>query len=143
MANNQLFEVSLKTIIKNKDGKILVLKERSNPITYDFPGGRIQKGEESLPLNEVLYREIIEEVGPIKFELSKKPAAVGRHSYTGDDGSTIHLIWIFFEAKFLDGKVVVSTEHTSFDWVDLNIIKLEEYFSRGSLDGMKNYLNRQ
>ena len=144
MSGNKYFQISTKAILKNDKGEVLVLLENGQSKGfYDFPGGRIQEGEEELKPSAVLAREVAEEAGPIEFELSEKPCAVGRHSYIGRNGEKVYLIWIFFEGKFLGGDVKISAEHDGYKWVDLETIELTKYFVRGSLDGMKNYLGRE
>lgn len=142
--NNRLFEVSLKAIIKNDKGEVLIMQDNGKfKGFYDFPGGRIQEGEENLELTSVLAREIVEETGDIKIKISKKPAAVGRHSIERTDGNKIFLIWIFFEAEFLGGEIIISDEHDGYKWVKLDEIELEKYFVLGSLDGIRNYLGKE
>lgn len=143
MANNQLFEVSLKAIIKNKTGEVLILKESSAISNhYDFPGGRIQEGEENLEYWEVLSREIAEETGLGNFTINRKPCAVGRHSRKAGQDSQIYVLWLFFEVEYHSGEVNISGEHVGFDWVKLEEIDSTKYFVRGALDGIKNYLGR-
>lgn len=140
---HRLYEISLKAIIKNPQGEALILLENGQTKGfYDFPGGRIEEGEEHLEFSDILSREIFEEVGDIKFTINKKPCALGRHTYLKDGVVTKHLIWIFFEAKYLEGDIKISQEHDDYKWVKLEEIDLEKYFTRGSLDGIKNYLGK-
>ena len=143
MAKHQLYEISLKSIMKNSQGETLLLAEEDKSEGYDFPGGRIQEGEDDLDLSDILTREILEETGNIQFELAKKPCAIERHTFMHDNNVTKHLIWVFFEAKFLGGDIEISEEHAGYEWVKLEEIELEKYFARAALAGMKNYLGRE
>lgn len=55
---NTFYRVSVKAIIRNADGKILVLKE--NQDTWSLPGGGLDHGEEPVA---GLKRELKEELG--------------------------------------------------------------------------------
>lgn len=145
MSENQLFEISLKTILKDDKGSILVLENSEKSWMYgffDLPGGRIQKHEIDVKLHEVAQRELLEEVGNIKFEMDERPVSYGRHHYISKDNHHIHVIWIFFEAQYLGGEIKISEEHTGYRWVRLDEIDLEKSFVKdtGGYDGIKNYL---
>jgi 8-oxo-dGTP pyrophosphatase MutT (NUDIX family) len=138
---NMDFQVSLKIILKNKKGEVLLLKAvdgGSMAGYYDFPGGRIKKNEIEKSLREAIKREVSEEIGDkIKFTLSEAPAAVARH-YLPKRGR--YLFWIFFEAKYRGGAVKISDEHSGYLWVKLTKGNYRKYFVRGALEGAHNYL---
>lgn len=56
--NDYLFRVSLKAVIFNQDGHILVVKEKGRD-WWDIPGGGLDHGES---IKEALSRELYEEV---------------------------------------------------------------------------------
>jgi 8-oxo-dGTP pyrophosphatase MutT (NUDIX family) len=59
----QLFQIGIKGLIRNKAGKILMVHVPSwgdNPAYWDLPGGRMDPGETFL---ETLKRELQEEIG--------------------------------------------------------------------------------
>ncbi len=58
MYPNTFYRVSVKALIRNKDGKVLVLKE--NQDTWSLPGGGLDHGED--PKSGIL-RELKEELG--------------------------------------------------------------------------------
>lgn len=94
-----------------KDGKILLIK-RSNYDSYragewDIPGGRIEDGEGIFDGHK---REVFEEtrlrieiVEPIRSWAVDRPD--GKH------------VGITFLSKLLDGKVMLSKEHTEHKWL--------------------------
>lgn len=57
----QTFEVSLKAFIV-RDGRALLLKEADTGF-WELPGGRIDVGEERVPHDQILAREMREELG--------------------------------------------------------------------------------
>lgn len=142
---NALFEVSLKFIIKDDTGKILLLKmPNSGPMGgyYDLPGGRIREYEKSKPFDEIFSRELEEELGrEARVVLSKVPVATGRHSYpkhlSSEEG---YIFWIFFEGSYEEGGIEVSSEHEGYEWVSVGKHNIEKYFVRGPWEGMYHYL---
>lgn len=58
MDTNRLFEISIKAVVLNDAGKILICKTETGD--WDLPGGRITHGEK---IEECLQREIKEELG--------------------------------------------------------------------------------
>ena len=142
------YHVSLKVFLKNKDGKILALKADSQGSLagfYDFPGGRIDTDEFGAAFEDMIAREIKEEIGDIRYQLSPYPVALGRHlipSSMTKNGKDIHVLYVFFEANYLSGDIAVSSEHQGFDWLDFQAIIPEEYFRSGSLEGVRMYLQR-
>ena len=149
MPEKDFYHISLKALLKNEKGEVLALKASNvgNLIGfYDLPGGRIDVEEFGLPLENVLRRELQEEIGDVKVELSKHPVAYGRHLLEGkhtEDGEDIHVMYMLFEGKYLSGDVVISEEHTGFQWFDLQAIDLETYFKKGNLEAIKMYLERK
>lgn len=141
---NALFFVSLKIILRNQDGAILLLKLPPTSAMagyYDLPGGRIRKGEEKAPFLDIVAREIKEEIGNITFQLQEIPVAVSRHFYISKKTHTEHdLFWVFFEARYIDGKIKVSDEHTQYEWIHITEDNIDKFFVKGALEGMWSYL---
>ncbi len=144
---NALFFVSLKIILRDHDGAILLLKLPPTSAMagyYDLPGGRIHKGEEKIPFQDIIAREIREEIGNITFQLYEIPVAVSRHFYVSRKTlKEKNLFWIFFEAQYLDGKIEVSDEHTKYQWTYVTKDNASEYFTKGALEGMTSYLHKE
>lgn len=144
--NNQFFQVSLKLFLQNDQGEVLILKmppQSSMAGFYDFPGGRIAESEAMDPFEEIIKREVEEELGAdCRWRLqSTKPVAVACHKYPSKKyGREIFLLWVFFEATYLGGEIRLSDEHAGYKWVRLGEIELEKYFVRGPLAAVKNYL---
>lgn len=139
-----LFQVSLKLILKNKKGEVLALtmpKNSSMTGFYDVPGGRINSSELKLPYKEVFKREAAEEVGEsVKYRLIKRPVSISRHPYFSVKfQKEMHIVFIFFEAIYLNGKIKTSSEHIGYQWLKLNKKNISKYFVRGLYEGFKNY----
>lgn len=143
---HDLYQVAVKAFIRNSDGKVLVLKALRNSTLggfYDVPGGRIHRSEFGIPLIEILKREIVEETGMQNLTIRPHPVAVGRHSMTHDSTGKfpeIHLLYLFFEARFDGGGVRISHEHEGFEWVNLASIDPPRYFTSGILDAVRQYI---
>jgi len=122
---DKLFYVGQKAII-NKKGKILILRD-SVLKTIDLPGGKIQEGEYSFI--EALKREVFEET---KFKIKiEKPSSIGffkvpSNSEHRSAGKEIFII--FYQCKYLAGKLRLSDEHDWHKWVDKN--NFAKYFKQ-------------
>lgn len=74
MANEDVFHLGVKALIKNKQGKILILhsnpkhNDKNTPDHWDLPGGRLQKGDD---IEKTLQREVKEEIGIENIQIVK------------------------------------------------------------------------
>lgn len=89
---SSVYRVSLKAIIRNSKGELLLAKEDD---TWFFPGGGIEHGESGV---ETLKRELYEEA-LIDEHFSAKP--VGVETVFIERRNT-WLMWIFYEVKLPD-----------------------------------------
>lgn len=112
------FQVSLKLLLRN-NGKILVL--RTNKGYVDFPGGRIDKGEEMEDMSTVVAREIREELGNVKYRIGRP-----LFHYRGRTRKGGHVFVLVHEAQYVSGQVRISHEHRSHEWVDAFSFKVKE-----------------
>ena len=145
MSQNVNFYVSLKVIIKNKKGEILCLKiadRYSMAGFYDMPGGRISEDEIQEPYSKIIQRELEEEIGKkVKYKLCLKPVSVARHIYFSKSlQREAYIFMIFFEARYISGDIIISSEHKRYRWIKLNRNNIKKLFVRGLLEGMENYL---
>jgi 8-oxo-dGTP pyrophosphatase MutT (NUDIX family) len=88
------YRVSIKAIIKNDAGEVLVTKE--NDYAWSFPGGGLEHGESD---REALARELYEEVR-ISDEFSAY--SIGTEAVYVDHLDT-WVLWIFYEVNLPDG----------------------------------------
>lgn len=138
-----LYNVGLKVILENDRKEILGLwagKTGMLANSYDLPGGRIDTDEIQTPLEEIIKRELHEEIGSVKYALNPKPVAVGRHyfpaSITGKD-KDLKIFLVFFKARYLSGEIKISGEHKDYKWLDLKKEPLEKFFKHGLLEGTR------
>lgn len=81
-SKKDFYNVSLKVFLKNNRGEVLALKANrggSYKGFYDLPGGRINIDEFETPLENIIKREVAEEIGNVKFKINLKPVALGRN----------------------------------------------------------------
>lgn len=141
------YQISLKLLLKNAKGEVLVLKAVNNGSYsgfYDLPGGRIDTDEFKMPFLEIIQREVKEEIGnDVNFEIKLKPISIGRHLVPASinrTGKDIKILYVFFEGDYKSGKIEISREHTDYKWIDLKKEKPEKYFKSGLLEAMKMHL---
>lgn len=140
---NDFYQVSLKVILRNGKGEVLFLKNPNSggmANMHDLPGGRIDVLEFTTAFEKIIQREIKEELGNVKYSLKTNPVALGRHVYNNKHKADVKLFYVFFEAEYKSGKIVISDEHVNYEWVDFKKITLKKYFVSGLLEGMKMYL---
>lgn len=138
---NTLHIVSVVAVIRNANGRYLVLKRRDDEIAYPgrytFPGGKVEGNE---TIVETLVREVREETG-----LKMKPAKLllKDKTYLRSDGQTskffsylceveqdtpIILSKDFTDARWVSPKELASLEHVG---IEEELRKAEEIFGRG------------
>jgi len=116
------FRVGVKILLKNKDGKYLIL--RRSKIKYpeighewDIAGGRINIGE---TLIDNLKREIFEETG---LSLEEEPKLISAQDIFKNEGK--HVIRLTYIGN-IDGEVVLSDEHDNYKWLTFSeFLKIE------------------
>jgi 8-oxo-dGTP pyrophosphatase MutT (NUDIX family) len=142
------YQVSLKLLLKNSEGKILALKAVHNGSYagfYDLPGGRIDTDEFKTDFSNIIAREVVEEIGNVEFQIQQNPVAVGRHLIPASmtsSGKDIHVLYLFFEAHYGGGELKISSEHAGYQWLDLAKIDPAEYFTSGILEGIRMYIGK-
>ena len=120
-------QVGVKILLRNKDGKYLLMKR--NPEKYpdvrrrwDIPGGRINVG---LSLKENLDREVNEEVS---MKIIGEPVLIAAQDIVIPDKHIVRLTYI----GETEGEPVLSEEHTEYQWLTVNELK--------ELDGLGVYI---
>jgi len=112
-------QVGVKIFLKNKDGRILLLKR--NPKKYphvgdelwDIAGGRIDAG---MPLMDNLKREVHEETG---MDLAGTPKLIAAQDILKVAGK--HVVRLTYVGN-ASGDPVLDTEHTDFGWFTIEEI---------------------
>ncbi len=123
-------QVGVKVLLKNKEGKYLLLmrsdkKYPEAPPKWDIAGGRIEPG---VPLITNLKREVKEETD---LDIEKEVKLVAAQDILRIPGRHVVRLTYISEA---DGNPKISEEHTDFKWFTMEEIKnlsedkLDKYF---------------
>lgn len=115
------FGVAVKAVIVNDKKEFLILVKSStediNPNTYDFPGGRIEFGEQ---LSKAVVREVEEET-----RLSVDVMNVFE-AWTFVKDDSFQLVGIDYLCKYTSGDIVLSAEHDTAEWMSYENIIVHE-----------------
>ncbi len=117
---NKLHIVAVVAVIRNSDGKYLVLKrserEIAYPGMYTFPGGKV---EDNNTVEETLADEAMEEAA-----LTLKPGKIllKDKSFVRPDGQTAKVFSYLCEVENAD-QVVICEDFTDYKWVTLEELK--------------------
>jgi 8-oxo-dGTP pyrophosphatase MutT (NUDIX family) len=104
-----VYRVSLKAIIRNAKGEVLVVKEQSD--NWSLPGGGIDHGESD---TEALRRELMEEVA---YEGNFSFSLIGVHTHFVEDYNN-WLMWIVYDVKTDTQNFGVGADATEIAFVD-------------------------
>lgn len=108
-----IFLVSFKLILRKND-KILILTESATGF-LDFPGGRIEKKETTLPIKDLFKREINEELGKdVKYKILGPALQYRRYNKF----TKMYALITAYEAEYLSGKIKLSSEHNKYEWIN-------------------------
>ena len=112
-------QVGVKIVLKNKDGKYLILLRSPQKYSningmWDIVGGRIEAGT---PLLENLKREIFEET---KLELKLEPKLIYAQDILRIPGK--HVVRLTYTGE-TSGEPVLDNEHSDFKWLSLTELK--------------------
>jgi 8-oxo-dGTP diphosphatase len=110
-------QVAVKAVIKNQDGKFLIVREGER---WQAVGGRLDKGEK---LEDGLRRETKEETGITDLKIGKVIHA--DEWFAKPEGELKHIVALFFNCETKTEKVVLSDEHQEYAWVTAD--QLEQY----------------
>lgn len=133
------FNVGIKAIMQNSDGKILALKAHDNgPMAgyNDMPGGRIEEIEVGAQFTDILQREIEEELGDIQYKIEHQPVAAVSCNWPNGQAMT----FIYFLTKYESGDLVISDEHWGHEWIEPTVENIDKYFTTYHNEALKQYL---
>ena len=117
-------QVGVKVLLKNKEGKFLILRRSAEKYPeagpqWEVPGGRIDPG---VSLMENLNREVQEETGLV---VSGAPKLIAAQDIIRGGPKNRHIVRLTYMST-ADGEVKLSDEHTDFQWLTLTeIAKLD------------------
>lgn len=102
-------QVAAKAVIKNSDGKFLIVREGER---WQAVGGRLEKGEK---LEDGLRRETQEETGISKLKVGKVIHV--DEWFAKPEGELKHIVALFFLCEVDSDEVELSVEHQEYAWV--------------------------
>lgn len=106
-------KVLAKAVLRNKDGKILLLRRSKTdvrrPLQWDLPGGGVEDDEDFVA---AAAREILEEAG-----LSIDPRDLHLAFTTADMTDDGNVCWLIFIGRVTEANVTLGFEHDQFQWV--------------------------
>lgn len=139
-----IFQLGIKALIKNNEGKILVLK--ANPkykyrtstkkVYWDLPGGRLHKDH---TIEATLKREVKEEIGIENIKIEKLlDASISKHRPTDKHG--LILFTILCSINHTEKITLTDDEHLNFEWCTPKLASklLSDKFSNSLCKIVKN-----
>ena len=123
MNSEEVFHLGIKALIRNEEGKVLLLQVNPAKLQgerkdyWDLPGGRVQKDDS---VENTLKREVLEETGidqivdikPISMVLSNI-----RIPLSGSD--SVGLILSVYSCNIADSATIaLSDEHKAYEWFE-------------------------
>lgn len=124
MANEKLFYIGVKGLIKNKEGEYLLLKanvsthSKNTKEYWDIPGGRIKQGDDVVT---TLKREIEEEIGLAEIsEIQFLTSVVSNHEVPINESQTAGLVLMVYTVKIPEDATIKldPAEIVEYEWVD-------------------------
>lgn len=108
-------QVGVKVLLKNREGKYLLIRRAPDPeqikqLKWDIPGGRINAGAELL---ENLSREVMEETG---LTMTSTPRLIAAQDLMPNGKTARHIVRLTY-AGTADGEPKLSHEHTVHQWL--------------------------
>lgn len=126
--NEQKFHVGIKALVRNDQGKLLLLRVNSNElkenkhgIYWDLPGGRIKEGD---TVEDTLRKELEEEIGYsgdignpklLHGTISKIKISLGNE--------WVGLVLFIYVCDITPENIQLSFEHTEYKWSSIEEAK--------------------
>lgn len=110
---NTFYRVSVKALIRDEKGRVLVLKE--NQDTWSLPGGGLDHGEEP---EDGIRRELEEELGVKSVSILPKTSLT---FYLAQKQSW--LLWAVYEVTIVDKDFILGEGVTEARYIDLSELK--------------------
>ena len=114
------YQISLKVLLKKK-GKVLILRDQNDLI--DLPGGRVEKKEAKSSFEEVLRREVREELSSDVIFKLKEPIFYFR---TYSKQYKYWVLIIVHEGEYIKGNITLSQEHKSYKWIEEKKMRVKQ-----------------
>lgn len=138
--DKDLYFVAVKLFVRDGD-KLLITHDIFG--SWDLPGGRIKKDEFNAPLQSVIKRKMLEELGAdFAYEVGDPVVffKVERQE-RGLDNQKVRIFAVGYDASYKGGHIELGKHHDKFEWVDVATFKPADYFTGGWLVGVQEYLD--
>ena len=130
------FRAAVGAFIVNNNGQMLVVLKHKYFDKWHIVKGGLERGETEL---EALKREIIEELGDIKFKILKKSmisSVVANSNVSGPDyiGQARNNYWVLVDSnqKF----DIPNNELEKYKWIDIDCDQIKKHFGIHDEDGV-------
>lgn len=122
MNTEDVFHLGIKALIRNQEGKVLLLQVNPAKLNgerrdyWDLPGGRVQKGD---TIEDTLRREVLEETGIPEISNISPVNMVLSNIRIPNDSDSFGLILSVYACNVPDGAAItLSDEHIASEWFD-------------------------
>ncbi len=142
MSDKDTYFVAVKIFLK-KDGKFLIMKDNFGD--WDLPGGRLKADEFETPLEDIIKRKMLEELGDdVRYTIGR-PVVFMRHERREavPGNPTVRIFAVGYEGALTGGEIRISERHTELLWADPENFQPGSYFKGGWLRGVEEYLEIQ
>lgn len=140
--NKDSYFVAVKIFLEDSKGNLLITKDRFGD--WDIPGGRLRENDFDVPLEKVVERKMIEELGKDVQYVLGKPVLFMRHERNeilpSGERQKKRIFAVGYSATYSGGSIAVGSNHEKYEWVSLKNLKPEDYFTGGWLKGVKEYM---
>lgn len=138
---NKISYIGVKALIVNSDGKVLITQEPTHFVgggKWELPGGKLADGEETTPLEEILAREIREELGENFLVSVNRVIDVMRRPWN-KPGATADMVFLaVFLCSYQSGEIVLSEENNDYAWISASELPNYEFIP-GYLPVLEKY----
>lgn len=138
--NYATYNVATKILLK-RSGRYLFLIDSLGK-RLDLPGGRINENEHNVPIEKILEREIMEELGNnLKYKLGNPIFQFRRYI---ERNNTCVFVTIYL-AEYLSGNIKLSPEHSEYKWINANESKFQrkDFWAKEEYDAFKKYFSKK
>jgi 8-oxo-dGTP diphosphatase len=127
--NEDIYHLGVKALVKNKEGKYLLLKVNEKSLVandlgeyWDIPGGRLKKGNTTV---DTLKREVFEETGINNIKVIKEiGTSISNIRINLKEGGDVGLILSVYEVEIIgDENITISTEHIEYKFCSVSEVK--------------------
>ncbi|AKM78374.1 MAG: hypothetical protein UY31_C0020G0001 [Candidatus Wolfebacteria bacterium GW2011_GWE1_48_7] len=142
--NKDLYFVAVKVFLQDQEGRLLITKDRFD--AWDIPGGRLREMDFVTPLEAVIERKMLEELGEsVRYDLGD-PVIFMRHErdelLPSGEREKRRIFAVGYRATYRGGEIVLGGNHEQYEWVSLDTFVPERYFTGGWLRGIKEFIEK-